>query len=109
MKFVLVLMVALAAPVFAQAPDNASPGEKVFWAQKCNICHSVAEKGNVKGPLDDVGVRLSADDIRGWITNAPAMAAAAHAERTPPMKAFTGIAAKDLDDLVAYLRTLKKP
>jgi mono/diheme cytochrome c family protein len=104
----VVVMVAGYA-VSALAQDGAAArGEKVFAAQKCSICHSVAGVGNKKGPLDEVGSALSADDIRQWITNAPAMAAKANAQRKPPMKAFTTIAANDLDDLVAYLQTLKK-
>jgi mono/diheme cytochrome c family protein len=105
---VFFLVVTLSVPVVAQDPAAAGHGEEVFLAQKCNICHSVAEKGNTKGPLDGVGSRLSPGDVREWITNAPVMAAKARAERTPPMKAFTGIVGKDLDDLVAYLQTLKE-
>lgn len=102
------IVVALAAPAFAQDPAAVGRGEKVFVAQKCSICHAVAEKGNKKGPLDAVGSRLSPDDIRQWVTNAPVMAAKINAQRKPAMKAFTNIASTDLDDLVAYLQTLKK-
>lgn len=98
----------LTAPAFAQDPAAIVRGEKVFTAQKCNICHAIADKGNTKGPLDDVGSRLSADEIRQWIVSAPEMAAKANAQRKPPMKAFTDIATKDLGDLVAYLHSLKK-
>jgi hypothetical protein len=53
-----------------------------------------------------VGAKLSAADIRSWITEAPAMAAKAKAERKPVMKAYM-LAKDDLDALVAYLQTLK--
>lgn len=105
----LAVAFGLVAPA-ASAQDGAAVarGEKVFAAQKCSICHAVADKGNKKGPLDDVGSRLSADEIRQWVTDAPVMAAKANAQRKPAMKAFTSIATNDLDDLVAYVHSLKK-
>lgn len=106
--FFVAVLCALAAPAYAQDPAAVGRGEQVFVAQKCSICHAVAEKGNKKGPLDDVGSRLSPDDIRQWVTNAPVMAAKTNAQRKPAMKAFTNMASSDLNDLVAYLQTLKK-
>jgi mono/diheme cytochrome c family protein len=97
----------LAIPAVGSAQGQASKGQQVFATQKCTICHSIAGEGNKKGPLDGVGVKLSADEIRQWITNAPDMAAKAKAERKPPMKPFT-LPKDELDDLVAYLQTLKK-
>ena len=103
-----IVFVALAAPAFAQDPAASAHGEQVFAAQKCSICHAIAKKGNKNGSLDDVGSRLSADDIRQWVTNAPVMAAKVNAQRKPAMRAFINMASSDLDDLVAYLQTLKK-
>jgi mono/diheme cytochrome c family protein len=105
---IVAIAMGVAAPVFAQDPAAVGRGEQVYIAQKCSICHMVAGKGNKNGPLDSVGSRLSADDIRQWVTNAPVMAAKVKAERKPAMKVFANIAAGDLDDLVAYLQSLKK-
>ena len=93
-------------PSFASA-QSAEKGKEVYTAQKCSICHSVAEVGNKKGPLDKVAVKLSVADLRSWITAAPEMAAKAKADRKPPMKAYTTLAKDDVDNLVAYLQTLK--
>lgn len=106
--FFVAVVLALAASAYAQDPAAVGRGEQVFVAQKCSICHAIAEKGNKKGPLDDVGSRLSPDDMRQWVTNAPVMAAKTNAQRKPAMKAFINMASSDLDDLVAYLQTLKK-
>lgn len=97
-----------AVSLSAQDAAKAAHGQEVFAAQKCSICHSVGGVGNTKGPMDGVGTKLSADEIRQWIVSAPAMAAKTKSERKPAMKAFTNIASNDLDDLVAYLQTLKK-
>ena len=90
----------------ASAQDLATKGKEVYTAQKCSVCHSIAGAGNKKGALDGVGTKLSAADIRSWITDAPGMAAKTKAERKPVMKAYP-LAAGDLDALVAYLQTLK--
>jgi len=91
----------------ASAQDLNAKGEKLFADQKCTLCHSIAGKGNAKGPLDDVGSKLSAADIRAWITDANAMTAKTGATRKPAMKQFS-LEKDDVDALVAYLTTLKK-
>lgn len=106
-QFLAVSLVLLPTLSSAQAPAG-DRGPQVFAENKCSACHAVAGKGNAKGALDDVGSRLSAAEIREWITNAPAMAAKAKATRKPPMKAFAQLAAADVDALVAYLQTLRK-
>jgi hypothetical protein len=68
----------------------------------------VAGKGNQKGALDNVGAKLSADEIRQWIVAAPDMTAKTKAERKPAMKAYPNIAKDDLDALVVYLQSLKR-
>ena len=87
--------------------QSAEKGKEVYTAQKCSICHSVAAVGNKKGPLDKVGAKLTGAELRNWIVGAPEMAAKAKAERKPPMKAYTTLAKEDVDNLVAYLQTLK--
>jgi len=94
-----------AGSAFAQG--NAEHGKQLYTDNKCNVCHSIAGTGNKKGPLDDVGSKMSAADIHQWITSAPEMAAKAKADRKPPMKAYT-LTKEEVDDLVAYLSTLKK-
>jgi mono/diheme cytochrome c family protein len=98
----------LAVPAIASAQSAVERGQKAYAAQKCNICHAVAGVGNKKGALDEVGSKLSADEIRQWLTDAPAMAAKAKADRKPPMKAYASLPKEDLDALVAYMQSLKK-
>src|ERR1700674_5683483 len=103
--YLAILSVAGAASAAAQ--DAKVQGEKVFADQKCALCHSIGGKGNSKGPLDQVGGKLSADDIRAWLTDAKAMTAKTKATRKPEMKAYT-LPKEDVDALVAYLSTMKK-
>ncbi|HJQ86121.1 MAG TPA: cytochrome c, partial [Propionibacteriaceae bacterium] len=83
-------------------------GQKVYVAQKCGNCHSIAGKGNAKGPLDNVGAKFSEQEIRQWIVDAPTMTAKTKATRKPLMKAYKDLPKEDLDALVAYMLSLKK-
>jgi len=98
-------MVTLAGAASVAAEDTAK-GEAVFAAQKCGLCHSIAGKGNPKGPLDEAVAKLSAAEIRSWITDAKGMTAKTNATRKPAMKEFT-LPKDDVDALVAYLSSLK--
>ena len=107
-RFAAVLMtlsVGLAVP--ARAQDAKVAGEKVYAEQKCSVCHAIGGKGNAKGPLDEVGSKLTADDIRAWITDAKGMTAKTKAARKPEMKVYT-LPKEEVDGLVAYLSAMKK-
>jgi mono/diheme cytochrome c family protein len=106
-SIVLAIMVTVGVASFASAQDAKAKGEKVFADQKCSLCHSIAGKGNAKGALDAVGGKLSADEIRTWITDAKGMTVKMKTTRKPDMKAYT-LPKDDVDALVAYLASLKK-
>ena len=97
------------APLAATGQDDAvKKGEAVYTAQKCSLCHSIAGKGNKQNPLDGVGKKLSADDIRQWITHPTDAAAKAKSAKKPPMPDKYGkLPAADIDALVAYMQSLK--
>jgi mono/diheme cytochrome c family protein len=95
-----------AAP--AQDAKAVERGKAVFTEQKCSICHSVAGKGNPKGSLDDVGTKVTAEQIRQWLLSPKEMAEKEKATRKPPMQPYAKLSKTDLDALVAFLQTLKK-
>jgi mono/diheme cytochrome c family protein len=99
----LTVCVGLAAGAAAQD----AKGEKLFADQKCTLCHSIGDKGNKKGPLDGVGTKLKADEIREWLVDAKGMTVKAKATRKPEMKAYA-LPKEDVDALVAYMASLKK-
>ena len=100
-------LLGLASSASAAPQDATAEGQKVFAAQKCSLCHSIAGKGNGKGPLDEVGSKLSDGDIRAWITDAKGMTEKTKATRKPAMKSYT-LPKDDVDALGAYLSALKK-
>ena len=96
------------APVSGQAKDDK--GMQAFRAYKCTQCHSIAGVGNKKGALDEIGSKLTAAEIKAWITDPDGMRAKTQPPptRKPLMKKLS-IPAGDLDALVAMLKDLKKP
>jgi mono/diheme cytochrome c family protein len=101
------VVAALASAAFAAAQDKVAKGEKVYADNKCSLCHSIGDKGNRKGPLDGVGSKYSAADLKAWIVDATGMTAKTKSDRKPAMKNYS-LPADDVDALVAYMQTLKK-
>jgi mono/diheme cytochrome c family protein len=104
-----VWMAMSAAPAFAKQDAAAvKKGQEVYTAQKCSVCHSIAGKGGKSSPLDGVGGKLSADDIKQWITHPTEAAKKANSTKKPPMPAkYAKLPAADIDALVAYMQSLK--
>ena len=107
---VISVVVALAMSTAAAAQDKATVahGQKVFAAQKCAMCHSIDGKGNAKGPLDNAG-RLSDEDLRQWMIAPRVMSEKTKSTRKPLMPEYTKLSKEDLDGIIAYMKTLKKP
>jgi mono/diheme cytochrome c family protein len=106
----LAFCVALGAGtgVAAQQPPSAEAGRKVFEREKCAACHQIAKQGNSRYPLDGVASRLTAEQLRRWITDTAAMEAAL--PRLPPIRMSARkyrLKEADLDALVRYLQSLK--
>ena len=106
--FSVVMLGITGAATPAMAQDAVAKGAAVFTAQKCLTCHSLDGKGMAKGPLDDVGSKLTADEIREWIVNPAEMTKKHNATRKPPMRAYPNLPKEDLDALVAFMASKKK-
>ena len=106
----LAVVFVAGVPRSAHSQDAAAvkKGQEVYTAQKCSMCHSVAGKGGKSSPLDGVGKKLSAADIKEWIVDPPAAAKKANSTKKPPMpKKYHTLPAADIDALVAYMASLK--
>jgi mono/diheme cytochrome c family protein len=102
----LILVGCIAARAAAQDARIAR-GAQVYAEQKCPLCHSIGDKGNKKGPLDEVGATRSLEDLRAWIVDAKGMTLKTKAPRKPEMNNYA-LPKEDLDALVAYMASLKK-
>jgi mono/diheme cytochrome c family protein len=108
--FGVMVTIGSTSPASAARQDAAQikRGQEVYTAQKCQLCHAIAGKGNKQNPLDGVGAKLSADDVRKWITHPDEMTAQTKSTKKPPMpKKWANLPAADLDALVAYMQSLK--
>jgi len=106
-SMVIAGLVILGATAAAAQEATVAKGEQVYGEQKCALCHSIGDKGNKKGPLDGVGTKLPADDLRKWIVDAKGMTVKTGAPRKPEMKNYA-LPKADVDALVAYMASLKK-
>ena len=98
-SLVLAVTLGLALPVLA---GDAGAGAEAYKANKCSMCHQIAgQGGKMGGALDDVGSKRDAEWLKKYIKDPKSV------EPNGKMKAYPSIADKDLDDLVAYLLTLK--
>ncbi len=100
----ILMLILLSTPVAARAQEA---GATVYATQKCSLCHSLGGRGNAKGPLDHVGAKLTADDIRKWIVTPAEMTAKSTSIRKPAMRAYPNLPKGDLDALVTYLAAQK--
>ena len=73
--------------------------------QGCARCHSIAGRGNPRSPLDGVGARLSAVEIRRWIT--PPQEPAALPDNFRAWHANLPLTEPQREALVAYLLNLR--
>lgn len=84
-----------------QVPDSIlQAGRAVYEEESCSVCHSIAGVGSPRSPLDGVGERLTAEQIRLWIVDPQAIQPGV---RKP---AFDDLPVAEVDALVAYLQTL---
>ena len=107
---VVAIMGAAVIAVAAQDPKLVDEGKKLYTANKCADCHTIAGKGGrlMKDALDSAG-KTPAADIKKWLTNPAEMEA--KLEKPPKLKMSSKkYAFKDpeVEALTAYMLTLKK-
>ena len=84
----------------ASAAAGSSPegaGKQAFESYGCSSCHSVAGAGNTSTPLDGIGNKRTAEELKKLIASPPS------GSTMPAMD----VPEKDLNNLVAYLLALK--
>jgi mono/diheme cytochrome c family protein len=105
------ILIAAGAAAHAQDAKAIDAGKKVYDAQKCATCHVIAGKGGTMTklyPLDGVGKKLTADDIKKWLTHPEEMEA--KLEKKPALKMSSKKYALKDDEvaaLLAYMQSLK--
>ena len=104
----IVFMGALSVGVSAQDPKKIQTGKQLYASKECAKCHMIAGKGNKIGVLDHVATKVSADDMRKWLTAPVDMEAKLdHKPKVKMSSKKPTLTNTDIDALVAYLQTLK--
>jgi mono/diheme cytochrome c family protein len=86
------------------AAGDATSGAAVYKASRCSMCHQIAGAGGkMGGSLDAVGSKRDAEILRKIVKDPKAV------DPKSRMKAYPSLSEKEMDDLVAYLLTLKSP
>jgi mono/diheme cytochrome c family protein len=115
MRFVLgvaIVGLAVARAAFADEDPRVAQGKQLFGElnPRCTVCHSIEGKGNPKGAaLDDVGTRWKVEELKSWLRSPAEMAKKHGKTRKPAMLPYPELEDDELDALVAYLASLKKP
>ena len=101
-----VTLTLVAAPVFLYSlvlsfDASVDHGKEVYAVQKCALCHSMGGIGGKKMALDGVGSRLKPEEIKKWIRTPKEM------KPDTTMKPYPNLPERDLNDLTAFLTTLR--
>lgn len=98
-----------------EPPPDATPtkagsidrGRAVYAQQNCSTCHSIAGEGNPRHPLDGVGARWEAAELRAWIVGTGVAADILPAAIVKRKQRYQNMPEDDLTALVAFLTSLK--
>jgi cytochrome c2 len=93
-------IIALCIIAFSQ-DSTVEHGKEVFVMQKCDLCHSISGTGGKMSALDGVGSKLNPNTMKKWIRTPKEM------KSGTVMKPYPNLPERDLNDLIAYLMTLK--
>jgi mono/diheme cytochrome c family protein len=97
-----------AAVVAAQDTKQVDAGQQLFTSKGCTKCHQVAGHGNKANVLDGVASKVSAADMKKWLTNPKEMEAKLdHKPKITMSSKKPVLTNPEIDSLVAYLETLK--
>jgi len=104
-RFLLVAMAILAVGVAAAAlAGDAGAGKAVYESAKpaCKGCHT-----DVKNPLTRAGAENTAEELAAWVRTPKEMMSRKGKSGTMPSYPLAKISDADLENLVAYMATLK--
>lgn len=90
-----------------QATASHPEGVKVFQEQKCSLCHSIAGVGSPRSPLDGIGDRRQASELRDWITGSGSATNGLAPSIIKRKQRYHEISTNEMEALVQYLASLK--
>jgi len=88
-------------------PERIEAGRKVYKQQTCSRCHSIAGEGNPRNPLDNVGARRSAEELRHYTVGADVVKEKLPEYLSKLKQRYRLIPIDELDALIIYLQSLR--
>jgi mono/diheme cytochrome c family protein len=110
---VIVGLIVSSVVLAAQAPDPklVAQGQALYASTKCGTCHMIAGTGGKSASaLDKVGAKLSAAELKMWLSDPAAMEAKLKTKPKVSMAGFMKsrkLSEADMNAIVAYMQTLK--
>lgn len=81
-------------------------GRQIYGQQSCALCHSIAGQGNPRNPLDGVGAKHTANELRNFITGADTLQGFLPENIRKMKQGYRKLLDDDLDNLVIYMQSL---
>jgi mono/diheme cytochrome c family protein len=93
----------------AQNATLVQAGKALYVSNRCARCHSIDGKGYKNGKLDGVVSKMTAADMKKWLTNPAEMEATLTKKPKVKMSSRKNMRLSDTDvtALIAYLRTIR--
>lgn len=100
--------VADARPATAdEAASRVAAGRKVFEAQDCMRCHSVAGEGSPRSPLDGIAAERTRDELRAFAIGDDSIKDELSPRILAVKRNYQSLPAKDIEALADYLASLR--
>lgn len=88
-------------------PKRIETGRQIYKQQACANCHSIAGQGNPRNPLDSVGTKRSADELRDVIIGADVLQGALPESVRKLKQRYRKLSDDELNALVVYMLSLR--
>jgi len=106
LTFLLILVIAVATPLLLAAKGDAAAGKTVY-AKRCAACHGPNGEGN-PAIAKSLKVELRALGSKEVQAKSDDQLKKESSEGIGKMKPVKGMSEKDLDDVLAFMRSLAK-
>ena len=85
---------------------DVETGRQIYEQQGCGFCHSIDGQGNPRNPLDGVGTKRTASELRNFITGADTLEELLTMSIRNMKQRYRELSAAELDALVIYMQSL---
>lgn len=98
--------IMLSAPPAHLNPESIETGRMLYREQTCMRCHSIGGQGNPRNPLDNVGLKHTAEVMREWIIGADTLETMLSERTFRKKQPYKKLSDDDIDALVIYMQSL---